>query len=51
MKCFPGAELLGRLPSKKSIDVNHSILGVGFETLDRDTFDPRKTFPFWRKAA
>ncbi len=46
MKCFPGAELLGRLPSKKSIDVNHSILGVGFETLDRDTFDPRKTFPF-----
>ena len=46
MKCFPGAELLGRLPSKKSIDVKHSILGIGFETLDRDTFDPRKTFPF-----
>lgn len=46
MEHFPGAELLGRLPSKRSIDVKHSILGIGFETLDRDTFDPRKTFPF-----
>lgn len=43
---FPGAELLGRLPSKRSVDVKRSILGVGFETLDRDTFDPRKTIPF-----
>lgn len=46
LKNFAGAELLGRLPSKKSIDVKHSILGIGFETLDRDTFDPRKTIPF-----
>ena len=43
---FPGAELLGRLPSRKSIDVKESILSIGFETLDRDTFDPRKVIPF-----
>ena len=46
MESFPGAELLGRLPSKKSIDVKDSILGIGFETLDRDTFDPAKVIPF-----
>lgn len=43
---FPGAKLLGRLPSKKSIEVKKSILGIGFETLDRKTFDPMKTVPF-----
>ena len=46
MEQFPGAERLGRLPSRKSRDVKRSILGIGFETLDRDTFDPRATFPF-----
>ena len=46
MESFPGAELLGRLPSKKSIDVKDSILGIGFETLDRDTFEPAKVIPF-----
>ena len=46
MESFPGAELLGRLPSRKSIEVKDSILGIGFETLDRDTFDPRKVIPF-----
>ena len=46
MERFPGAELLGRLPSRKSIDVKDSILGIGFETLDRDTFNPRKVVPF-----
>ena len=46
MARFAGAELLGRLPSKKSIDVKDSILGIGFETLDRDTFDPAKVTPF-----
>ena len=46
MESFPGAELLGRLPSRKSLDVKDSILGIGIETLDRDTFDPRKVVPF-----
>lgn len=46
MEQFPGAERLGRIPSRKSRDVKRSILGIGFETLDRDTFDPRATFPF-----
>ncbi|MBQ6599484.1 MAG: hypothetical protein IJH79_18205, partial [Lentisphaeria bacterium] len=46
LESFPGAELLGRLPSRKSLNVKDSILGIGFETLDRDTFDPRKTVPF-----
>ena len=46
LESFPGAELLGRLPSKKSIDVKDSMLGIGCETLDRDTFDPAKVIPF-----
>ncbi len=36
---------LGRMPHKRSADVKASALGIGFETLDRDTFDPKKTFP------
>lgn len=43
---IPGLRLLGGMPHKKSIDVKDSVLGIGFETLDRDSFDPVKTFPF-----
>ena len=39
-------KLLGRIPHKHSAEVSESPLGIGFETLDRDTFDPKKTFPF-----
>lgn len=46
LESFAGAELLGRLPSKKSVDVEDSILGIGFETLDRNTFDPQRMIPF-----
>lgn len=46
LKNTTGLEYIGRMPSKKSVDVTDSILGVGFETLDRDTFDPIKTVPF-----
>lgn len=46
MAAFRGAELLGRMPSKPGAAVTDSILGIGFETLDRDTFDPLMTVPF-----
>jgi hypothetical protein len=35
---------IGDLPYKKSIDIKASPIGVGYETLDRDTFDPRDTY-------
>ena len=41
----PGLELLGNMPpNKKSVELEKSILGIGFETLDRDTFDPAELF-------
>ncbi|MDD5727278.1 MAG: beta-galactosidase [Victivallales bacterium] len=39
-------EFIGRMPYKRSIDIAASRLGIGFETLDRETFDPKKVFPF-----
>lgn len=41
----PGYRLLGYMPSRRSCDVGKSILGIGYETLDRRTFDPKWTFP------
>lgn len=35
-----GFEFLGRIAGKASCDIPASMLGVGFETLDRETFDP-----------
>lgn len=43
---IPGISFLGRTPYKKSCNIKKSPLSIGFETLDRDTFDPKKTFPF-----
>ncbi|MDD5599475.1 MAG: hypothetical protein PHV82_16125, partial [Victivallaceae bacterium] len=43
---LPFLELAGRMPHKKSADISESILGIGFETLDRRTFEPTKIFPF-----
>lgn len=43
---IPGLEFLGGIPHVKSIDVKESSLGIGLETLDRDSFDPVPTFPF-----
>ena len=31
---------LGYLPCKSTKELNNSRVGIGFETLDRDTFDP-----------
>jgi len=39
-----GMRLLGNMPRKRSLDIPHSPLGIGFETLDRDTFDPAATY-------
>lgn len=41
----PGYRLLGYMPSRHSREVSRSILGIGYETLDRRTFDPKWTFP------
>lgn len=43
--CVPGFSRLGWMPGKRSRDIKESRLGLGFETLDRDTFDPKKIFP------
>lgn len=40
----PNLELLGKLPEPSSLAVKHSIVGIGYETLDRDTFDPALTY-------
>lgn len=37
---------LGFMPQKSSLEVKDSPLGIGFETLDRDTFDPKLTFGY-----
>ena len=41
----PGLKRLDMpLPHKHSRDIGRSPVGIGFETLDRDTFEPSKTF-------
>ena len=39
-----GARFLGYMPRRRSLDIPRSPLGIGFETLDRDTFDPAFTY-------
>ena len=39
-----GARFIGYMPRKRSLDIPRSPLGIGFETLDRDTFDPAFTY-------
>ena len=35
---------VGNVPSKNSKDVKNSKIGIGFEKLDRDVFDPEKAY-------
>lgn len=37
---------IGKIKPKKSIDVKKSRIGLGFEKLDRDVFDPENSYPF-----
>ena len=37
---------IGQVERKKSIDVRHSRIGLGFEKLDRNVFDPNKAYPY-----
>ena len=37
---------IGQVIPKKSCDIKHSRIGLGFEKLDRNVFDPRKAYPF-----
>ena len=37
---------IGEIIPKKSIDIKTSKIGIGFEKLDRDLFDPEKAYPF-----
>lgn len=46
MATAKGWELLGYMPHKKSTEVGSSPVSIGFETLDRDTFDPKTTFGY-----
>ncbi len=40
----PNLEWIGQLPEPSSAAVKRSIIGIGYETLDRDTFDPALTY-------
>lgn len=44
MEFAAGARMLGNMPRRCSSDIAKSPLGIGFETLDRDTFDPAATY-------
>ena len=35
---------IGRITPKRSLDVKESKLGIGFEKLDRNVFDPEKAY-------
>ena len=37
---------VGQVIPKKSSEIRHSRIGLGFEKLDRDVFDPKKAYPF-----
>ena len=37
---------IGQIKPKKSVDIKKSRIGIGFEKLDRDIFDPEKAYPF-----
>lgn len=50
MADLSGVSKIGRMPYKSSLEIEHSRLGLGFETLDRDTFDPKKTYPFLKDS-
>ena len=39
-----GLRPLGELPATTGRDVRRSFVGIGYETLDRDTFDPELTY-------
>jgi len=41
---------LGHVPLKSSRDIQESMVGIGFETLDRDTFDPFPIIPLLGKS-
>lgn len=41
-----GWELLGFMPHRKSSEIESSPVSIGFETLDRDTFDPGLTYDY-----
>ena len=37
---------IGNVIPKKSVDIKRSRIGLGFEKLDREIFDPEKSYPF-----
>jgi len=37
-------EFVGKLPFPNSLSIESSIIGLGYETLDRDTFEPKLTY-------
>lgn len=40
----------GKITPKKSKEINHSCIGIGFEKLDRDVFDPEKAYDYVAKT-
>jgi len=45
-----GFTFLGHVPAKHSRDIEASMVGIGLETLDRDTFDPFPIIPMLGQA-
>lgn len=42
---YPNLKYLGKLKTRRSTEIATSRLGVGFETLDRDMWDPNQAWP------
>ena len=45
LETIPQLTLLGGIPTLTSREIASSPLGIGLETLDRDTFDPNELYP------
>ena len=41
---------IGKIIPKKSSEIKHSKISLGFEKLDRDVFDPEKSYDFVAKS-
>ena len=41
---------IGQVQPKTSLEIQHSRIGLGFEKLDRNVFDPNKAYPYVAKS-
>jgi len=44
-EAYPNLTYLGKLKTARSNELTHSRLGIGFECLDREMWDPNQAWP------